>query len=99
MAIGAAERTSLRLNVRLPAAATRYAALDISRETRDANDTHGGESVLRAAPPASQYVVKRRVSYVRPILGACHPLYSAAERIVVFARFARKAPARHGRGS
>lgn len=30
--------------------------------------------------------VKRRVSYDRLILTACHPLYSAAQRIVVFAR-------------
>jgi sortase A len=41
--------------------------------------------------------VKRRVRYDRLILSACHPLYSAAERIVVFARFVRKAPARIGR--
>lgn len=30
--------------------------------------------------------VKRRVGYERLILSACHPLYSAAQRIVVFAR-------------
>ena len=30
--------------------------------------------------------VKRRVGYERVILIACHPLYSAAKRIVVFAR-------------
>jgi sortase A len=34
--------------------------------------------------------VKRRVRYDRLILTACHPLYSAAQRIVVFARFARR---------
>jgi sortase A len=34
--------------------------------------------------------VKRRVGYNRLILSACHPLYSAAERIVVFARLVRK---------
>jgi sortase A len=33
--------------------------------------------------------VLRRVGYDRLILSACHPLYSAAQRIVVFARFAR----------
>ena len=38
--------------------------------------------------------VKRRVSYNRLILSACNPLYSAAQRIVVFARFARKSAAR-----
>ena len=34
--------------------------------------------------------VKDRVSFNRLILSACHPLYSAAQRIVVFARFARR---------
>ena len=34
--------------------------------------------------------VKRRVSYDRLILTACHPLYSAAERIVVFARLQKR---------
>ncbi len=37
--------------------------------------------------------VKRRVRYDRLILTACHPLYSAAQRIVVFARFVRREPA------
>lgn len=36
-------------------------------------------------PPTALYI-KRRVSYDRLVLSACHPLYSAAERIVVFAR-------------
>jgi sortase A len=36
--------------------------------------------------------VKRRVRYDRVILTACHPLYSAAQRIVVFARFVRREP-------
>lgn len=34
--------------------------------------------------------VKRRVAYDRVILTACHPLYSAARRIVVFARLERR---------
>lgn len=34
--------------------------------------------------------VKRRVGYDRLILSACHPLYSAAERLVVFARLDRR---------
>jgi sortase A len=38
--------------------------------------------------------VKRRVRYNRLILTACHPLYSAAQRIVVFARFVRREPPR-----
>ena len=33
-----------------------------------------------------QTEVKNKVAYNRLILSACHPLYSAAERIVVFAR-------------
>lgn len=37
--------------------------------------------------------VKRRVSYERLILTACHPLYSAAKRIVVFARLDTVEPA------
>jgi len=37
--------------------------------------------------------VTNRVGYDRLILSACHPLYSAARRIVVFARLARAEPA------
>ena len=33
--------------------------------------------------------VTRRVGYDRVVLTACHPLYSAAQRIVIFARLAR----------
>lgn len=33
--------------------------------------------------------VKREVGHERLILTACHPLYSAEKRIVVFARLAR----------
>lgn len=36
--------------------------------------------------------VKRPVGYERVILTACHPLYSAAKRIVVFARLFRTEP-------
>ena len=36
--------------------------------------------------------VTRRVSYDRIILSACHPLYSAAQRIVVFAKLVRTEP-------
>lgn len=36
--------------------------------------------------------VKRRVGYEQIILTACHPLYSAAKRIVVFARLVRAQP-------
>ena len=34
----------------------------------------------------SEVSVKDKVGYERLILTACHPLYSAAQRIVVFAR-------------
>ncbi len=37
--------------------------------------------------------VKRRVAYERLVLIACHPLYSASQRIVVFARLTQSAPA------
>ena len=35
-----------------------------------------------------------RVDHPRLVLSACHPLYSAAQRIVVFARLERRLPAR-----
>jgi sortase A len=44
----------------------------------------------RIVPP-TELSVLRKVSYDRLVLTACHPLYSAAKRIVVFARFVRKA--------
>ena len=45
----------------------------------------------RIVPPTAVWVTQR-VSYDRLVLTACHPLYSAAERIVVFARLVRSAP-------
>jgi sortase A len=36
--------------------------------------------------------VIRRVGYQRLVLSACHPLYSAAQRIIVFARLKRRSP-------
>jgi sortase A len=38
--------------------------------------------------------VLRRKRYDRLVLSACHPLYSAAQRIIAFARLERKLPAR-----
>jgi sortase A len=38
--------------------------------------------------------VLRRVPYNRLVLTACHPLYSAAQRVVAFARLLRREPAR-----
>jgi len=40
----------------------------------------------------TQTSVTRRVAYDQLVLTACHPLYSAAQRIVVFARLVRSAP-------
>jgi sortase A len=40
-----------------------------------------------------------RVGYQRLVLSACHPLYSAAQRIVVFARLAHRGPPRVRRPS
>ncbi len=45
----------------------------------------------RIVPPTATWVTDR-VSYDRLILSACHPLYSAAKRIVVFARLVRSEP-------
>jgi sortase A len=42
-------------------------------------------------PPTALWVT-HRVSYDRLILSACHPLYSAAKRIVVFARLVSAVP-------
>jgi len=35
-----------------------------------------------------------KVGYQRLVLSACHPLYSAAERIIVFSKLVRRGPAR-----
>jgi sortase A len=42
--------------------------------------------------------VTRSVGYPRLVLTACHPLYSAAKRIVVFAKLVRAEPATSQRG-
>jgi sortase A len=44
--------------------------------------------------PATEVSVTDGVGYKRLILSACHPLYSAAQRIVVFARQVERGPAR-----
>ncbi len=38
--------------------------------------------------------VLERVGHQRLMLSACHPLYSAAERVIVFARLAKRGPPR-----
>jgi sortase A len=45
----------------------------------------------RILPPTAVWVTDR-VGYDRLILSACHPLYSAAQRMVVFARLERGVP-------
>lgn len=45
----------------------------------------------RIVPPTSTWVTQR-VGYDRLILSACHPLYSAAKRIVVFAKLVEEHP-------
>jgi sortase A len=45
----------------------------------------------RIVPPTAVWVTQR-VAYDRLILSACHPLYSAAKRIVVFARLVQSTP-------
>jgi sortase A len=45
----------------------------------------------RIVAPTAVWVTQR-VSYDRLILSACHPLYSAAKRIVVFAKLVRSTP-------
>lgn len=42
--------------------------------------------------PPTRTSVTRRVSFDRLVLTACHPLYSAAQRIVVFARLQTREP-------
>jgi sortase A len=49
--------------------------------------TYRVERTQIVAPTATE--VTRRVSYDRLVLTACHPLYSAAQRIVIFARLVR----------
>lgn len=54
--------------------------------------TYRVEDVRIVAPTALW--VKRRVDHDRLILSACHPLYSAAKRIVVFAALEHASPPR-----
>lgn len=52
--------------------------------------TYTVEATRIVAPTALW--VTRRVDHDRLVLSACHPLYSASQRIVVFARLASEAP-------
>jgi sortase A len=42
----------------------------------------------------SDFSVLRTVGHDRLVLSACHPLYSAAQRVIVFARLVRREPPR-----
>jgi sortase A len=42
----------------------------------------------------SDFSVLRKVRHDRLVLSACHPLYSAAQRVIVFARVVRREPSR-----
>jgi sortase A len=73
---------------------------------RDVDDLRRGDEIEVRMPYGSFfYEVERtrivqpddvwvldRVSYDRLVLSACHPLYSAAQRIIVFARLVRSEP-------
>ncbi len=57
---------------------------DVVLEMPYARLTYAVEEI-RIVPPTALYI-KRRVGYDRLVLSACHPLYSASHRIIVFAR-------------
>jgi len=46
----------------------------------------------RIVPPSATWVVRDVSGAERLVLTACHPLYSAAQRIVVFARLSSAEP-------
>ncbi len=46
----------------------------------------------------SDLSVLDRVGYKQLVLSACHPLYSAAQRVIAFARQVRREPPRVRRG-
>lgn len=52
----------------------------------------------RIVPPSDVSVINR-VSYDRLVLSACHPLYSAEKRIVVFAKLVKAEPRGAARGA
>ena len=68
--------------------------VDLKRGQRVIVDTPQGRYVykverLKFVPPTDLSVL-RRVRHRRLILSACHPLYSAAQRVIVFARLSHK---------
>jgi sortase A len=75
---------------------------------RKLNELHRGDRILMEMPYGtfvyrvqkvqvvddSALWVTRDVGYNRLVLSACHPLYSAAQRIIAFARLVDRRPAR-----
>jgi sortase A len=80
---------------------------------RKIDDLHRGQEITVDMPygryvyrvesskvvPPTDLSVLDRAAHDRLVLSACHPLYSAAERIVVFSKLARREPSRVRRDS
>ena len=60
--------------------------------SEDAGPELAAAPCLERIVAPTEYSVIKRVGYDRLVLTACHPLYSAAKRIVVFARLVREQP-------
>jgi len=73
---------------------------DVSRGDRVTVDMPYGRFVYRVEGTKvvddQELSVLRRRPYDRLVLSACHPLYSAAQRIIAFARLERRLPGRVG---
>ena len=85
-----------RPTARRSATSTRSARATITVEMPYGDFTYRVERTRIVVPTATW--ITQRVSYDRLVLSACHPLYSAAKRIVVFARLVRVDPDRLGAG-
>ncbi len=76
---------------------------DVSRGDRVIVDMPYGRFIYRVQSTKvvddQEVSVLARRPYNRLVLSACHPLYSAAQRIVAFARLERELPPRVGRRS
>ena len=76
----------------LPAHRRAEAAASGSSSTCPTGASSTGSSARRSW--TTRTCRSRQVGYQRLVLSACHPLYSAAQRIMVFARLVRREPAR-----
>jgi sortase A len=79
---------------------------------RNLNELHRGDRIMLQMPygrftyavqgqrivSPNAWWITRNVGYERLVLSACNPLYSASQRIAVFARLIRVAPARQAAG-